>query len=1032
MWEFIGFTALVVSIVAVALVKGCRSAIKAQQTHLDDLSEKLANIEKSSGATVEEKALRPPHEAPAKPLTLEEVLRQRHRTTLAPPPAEPAQEIEPEAPDALEPAPEEQPVRQRAEPLLPRFDRESWAKFEQKLGKQWITWIGAVVLFLAAGLFVKYAFDHKWLGPWARVILGVVAGIAVVAAGERFVRRRMRALGQGLIGTGLAILYVSLYAASGLYDLLPQSATFALMALVTIGGMVLAVVHDAIAVSFLAVLGGFLTPVLLRTGQDARDALFSYLLLLDVGVLGVAFFKRWRALDVLTFLGTVALFTGWYIQFHNAPTYSMVPTLLWLAAFYVVFLVQPFVYHLRLATPIVGERFFLAVTNAMGMLAGAYTVLHPTHKHTLGFITIGMSVSYLILGTLTRRRIKSDVRAVFGFIALSVALLTIAVPIHLDFHGVTIAWAVKAPLLLYLAYKYDYFPVRAGCLIPLALAAGRIFTTHWPLHSEAFTPLLNTNFGTAMFVALTGAAYAVIHHIQKKSSTPPDRILKIAIAIASAFLALVVTHIEIWQWLEFSDREQLVRWSAALVWVLGAAGFLAAGFKLRCEHARTCGFIALAIAGVLCVWDYALPFTKDFSIVFNGRFIASLAAIAAVFAYAVAYLRFQEICRPAEKRLANALFGIGIVLSVVLGSVESRQWLVLNDHHYAARCLLPFLWVAGTAGSLFAGIRLRCVGLRTTGLVMLAIAGILAALGYRHRINSDYLLLLNWRFIAVLAPTLMVFAYAATLRKWHDLCEPSEKNIPEALYGTGILLLAILTSWETRIWLIAHEYHYLARCLLPLIWIAGAAGYLAVGMKLRMTHLRIASVAALFVATLFAAHAYAFDMHPGYYPYFNGRFAVALALLVMAFAHAFVLRSLPQISTKDELSFAKILYGMVVAWLFVLLNIETYLYFSKTIADPERARWTTQMSLSIIWGAYAAAMLAVGFWRNVRLVRFSALALFGATALKLVLVDMAKVEEVYRIISFFVLGILMIAASYLYHRVEKRLFTAEETKEQPQ
>nr|MBC8217539.1 DUF2339 domain-containing protein [Planctomycetota bacterium] len=667
-----------------------------------------------------------------------------------------------------------------------------------------------------------------------------------------------------------------------------------------------------------------------------------------------------------------------------------------------------------------------------GMFAGAYTVLHPAHKHTLGLITIGMSVSYLILGTLARKRIKSDERAVFGFIALSVALITIAVPIHLDFHGVTIAWAVKAPLLLYLAYKYDYFPVRAGCLIPLALAAGRIFTTHWPLHSEAFTPLLNTNFGTAIFVALAGAAYAVVHHIQKKSSTPPDRILKIEIAIASAFLALIVTHIEIWQWLQLSDREQLVRFSAALVWVLGAAGFLAAGFKLRSEHARASGFVALAIAGVLCAWDYALPFTKDFSIVFNGRFIASMAAIAVVFAYAAAYLRFQEIRRPAEKRLANALFGIGIVLAVVLSSVESRQWLVLNDHHYAAKCLLPFLWVAGAAACLFAGIKLRSVGLRATGLVLLAIAGFLAALGYRHRINFDYIVLLNWRFVAALAPTLMIFAYAATLRKRQDLCEPTEKHIPEALYGIGILLLAILASWETRIWLIAHEYHYLARCLLPLIWTAAAAGYLAVGMKLRMTGLRIASVATLFVATLFAAHAYTFDMHPGYYLYFNGRFAVALALLVMAFAHAFALRSLPQISTKDELTFAKVLYGIVVASLFVLLNVETYLYFSKTIADPERARWTTQMSLSIIWGAYAAAMLAVGFWRNVRLLRFSALALFGATALKLVLVDMARVEEVYRIISFFVLGILMIAASYLYHRVEKRLVTPEKTDQQPE
>jgi len=76
-------------------------------------------------------------------------------------------------------------------------------------------------------------------------------------------------------------------------------------------------------------------------------------------------------------------------------------------------------------------------------------------------------------------------------------------------------------------------------------------------------------------------------------------------------------------------------------------------------------------------------------------------------------------------------------------------------------------------------------------------------------------------------------------------------------------------------------------------------------------------------------------------------------------------------------------------------------------------------------------MLVIGFWQNIRLMRLSALALFGATALKLVIVDMARVQEIYRIVSFFVLGILMIAASYLYHRVEKRLGTAQTPKENP-
>ena len=510
------------------------------------------------------------------------------------------------------------------------------------------------------------------------------------------------------------------------------------MVIVTAGGMALAVIHDAVAVSFLAVLGGLLTPVLLRTGRDPRDALFAYVLLLDLGVLGVALFKRWRMLDVLAFIGTWALFTGWYFTFRHAPTYSITPTVLWLATFYVVFLIQPFVYHLRLATPIVGERFFLAVSNAAGMFGLTYMILHAEHKHALGLITLGMSASYLVLGSLTRRRLRGDERAVFGFIALSVLFLTIAIPIHLDFDGVTVAWAAEAPVLLYLAYKYAYFPVRAGVLVVLALAAGRIFTIHWPLHEKAFTPIVNAHFGTALFVALAGGAYALVHHWQRRNSSPIDQMFKVWTGIASAFLALVVLNIEVWQWLDLSNRDHLVRWACALVCVAGAAGFLGAGIKLRSVHSRISGLVALAAAGVLGTWDYYLAVEPDYQMIFNGRFFAALAAIIVLFSYAFTYRRLQQSCLPDEKRLSIPFYGTGILLLVFLFSCETWQWLALHDHRYIARCLVPLLWVAGTAGYLGTGLRLRSIPLRQTGLTVLTVAGLLAGLATRTALKAIF------------------------------------------------------------------------------------------------------------------------------------------------------------------------------------------------------------------------------------------------------------------------------------------------------
>ena len=138
-----------------------------------------------------------------------------------------------------------------------------------------------------------------------------------------------------------------------------------------------------------------------------------------------------------------------------------------------------------------------------------------------------------------------------------------------------------------------------------------------------------------------------------------------------------------------------------------------------------------------------------------------------------------------------------------------------------------------------------------------------------------------------------------------------------------------------------------------------------------------------------------------------------------------MLRRLREACTENEQSLAKGLYWAGAGLLLVVLSLETYTYCIDTISDRLKARWAILMSLSILWGVYAAVMLSIGFWRRARPVRLAALGLFAVTALKLVLVDLAGIRQIYRILSFLVLGLLMIGVSYLYHRVEKHLAASE-------
>ncbi len=696
------------------------------------------------------------------------------------PAEEPATKPTPPPPIPPEPAPKPpawtQPQEQgRAaapgEPA-PAPARSNWAGIEQAIGQKWLTWAGVLALLAAAGFFLKYAFDQQWIGPTTRVLMGLLAGIVMLGTGERFVRRGSRFFGQGLIGGGLALLYLSLFASFTLYRLVPQPVAFAAMVVVTLVGMALAVAHDSLSISFLAVLGGLLTPVLLSTGEDRRDVLFAYLLLLDLGVLGLTLSKRWRALDVLAFVGTAALFAGWFAEFYADAAWM--PALLWLLVFYALFLVLACLDHLRRRTPIRVERFAVALANAALVFACACTMLHEQHEFVLGSVALGMAASYLGLAVLAGRRLPDAKRPVFGFVGLAMVFFTVSAPFYLDGWAVTLAWAAEGPLLVYLGYRFRYMPVRAGGFLVLVLSAMRIAAVHWPLHETPFVAFWNEAFLCAFCVPLAGAAAALVHRFFRHRAEEGDRTLKLALVIGGAYLALLLVHSE----------------------------------------------------------------------------------------------------------LANALSNAG------------KDWLA---HHVGAA---P--WTGGAALLLVCGLLTRSRPVRLAGLLPLTVGGVLMLVSYGYGNPGDYLVFLNVRFAAGLVAVIAAFAYR----------------------------------------------------LLP------------------------------------------------------GRMDAPL--------------------TKDPGGTTAFWAGLM--GLPLLLSMETYSYFSCAIADAESARWTALTSVSVVWTVYASALLVVGFRRNLRSIRVTGLALFGAVALKVVLVDLGALAQVYRIVSFFVLGALMIAGAYLYHRIEQRM---ERSTEQP-
>ena len=185
----------------------------------------------------------------------------------------------------------------------------SW-NWEWWLGGNWLARIGILALILGVGFFLKLAFDNDWIDETGRVVLGLVAGLALLGGGEIW-SRRYAAWARAVTGGGIAILYLSIFAAFSLYDLLSALETLGASLLVTLAASGLALRYESRAVAVLGILGGFVAPLLLAGSLAEQWVLLVYVLLLDLGVLALAAFRNWRWFTLLGLVGSLILFGFW-------------------------------------------------------------------------------------------------------------------------------------------------------------------------------------------------------------------------------------------------------------------------------------------------------------------------------------------------------------------------------------------------------------------------------------------------------------------------------------------------------------------------------------------------------------------------------------------------------------------------------------------------------------------------------------------------------------------------------------------------
>jgi hypothetical protein len=237
-----------------------------------------------------------------------------------PPVAEPHAPVRwPKPPSPPPPPRVNRPTPSTPVPAAPRLAID----WENLVGVKLFSAVAGVALVLAAIFFLRYSIERGWLQPPVRVAIGVIVATALLVVCERKAARKYPITANALDAAAIAILFSTFFAAHALWNLIPTTATFGLLVLVTCIAVLLSIRHDSLFIAVLGLLGGFSTPALLSTGENQPVPLFTYLLLLNVGLAWVAYRKGWAVLTILTLVLTTIYQWGWVFRFLTANQLSL-------------------------------------------------------------------------------------------------------------------------------------------------------------------------------------------------------------------------------------------------------------------------------------------------------------------------------------------------------------------------------------------------------------------------------------------------------------------------------------------------------------------------------------------------------------------------------------------------------------------------------------------------------------------------------------------------------------------------------------
>ncbi|KFC24571.1 DUF2339 domain-containing protein [Chryseobacterium sp. FH1] len=408
-----------------------------------------------------------------------------------------------------------------SEPIVPK---KSWIEnFKEKnpdiekfIGENLINKIGILILVLGISFFVKYAIDKDWINEPARVGIGILSGAIVMVIAHRL-KKNYVAFSSVFVAGAISIFYLTIGIAFHDYKLFSQTVAFIIMVVITIFSVLFSVSYDRKELAILSLIGGFAVPFMVSTGEGNYKVLFTYIAILNIGMLIIAYFKKWNLVTLLAFIFTCVLFSGWFGVEYSDNKLPYRGALFFATIFYIIFSIATVINNIRNKGGFTKMEYFLMLANTFFYFGMGASIIQSWKPEFKGLFTIALALYNLVFAMVLYRKFGINKNAIYFLLGLALTFVTLTIPFQFNGNYITLFWAGEAVLLLWLSQKSKISTFKFGAIVVQILMLFSLFID-WNQYYHEFTDITLKPFFNKIFITglVALASLVATYYLLKK------------------------------------------------------------------------------------------------------------------------------------------------------------------------------------------------------------------------------------------------------------------------------------------------------------------------------------------------------------------------------------------------------------------------------------------------------------------------------------------------------------------------------------